>query len=118
MQIQERSSTNGHKAHPKVPRELRPGYVFVTLDEEIDNFEREARRFRQDEEGVRDEFTPFRLRHGTYGQRQADQQMMRVKLPFGGISADQMEVLGEIAEKHSGMRRGHITTRENFQLHF
>jgi sulfite reductase beta subunit-like hemoprotein len=45
-------------------------------------------------------------------------QMMRIKLPYGGVNAEQMDVLGEIAEKYSGMRRGHITTRENIQFHF
>jgi sulfite reductase beta subunit-like hemoprotein len=106
------------KSHPRVPDNLKPGYVFVTLDEEIENFEREARRFRQDPEGTDAEFTPFRLRMGTYGQRQMDQQMMRIKLPYGGVNAEQMEVMGDIAEKFSGLRRGHITTRENIQIHF
>ena len=64
------------KAHPKVPADLQPGRVFVTLDEEIENFEREAKRFRADPEALEGEFTPFRLRMGTYGQRQTDQQMM------------------------------------------
>src|SRR3990172_4217082 len=118
MQVEKGIYGDGHKAHPKVPADLRPGRVFVTLDEEIENFQREVRRFRQDEEGLRDEFTPFRLRQGVYGQRQENQQMVRVKLPFGGVSADQMDVLGDIAEKYSGLRRGHITTRENIQFHF
>jgi sulfite reductase beta subunit-like hemoprotein len=106
------------QAHPKVPRDLKPGHVFVTLDEEIENFEREAQRYRADPETLEGEFTPFRLRMGTYGQRQMDQQMMRIKLPYGGVNADQMDVLAEIAGKYSGYRRGHITTRENIQFHF
>lgn len=106
------------QAHPKVPTDLKPGHVFVTLDEEVDNFGREARRFRTDEEGLESEFTPFRLRMGVYGQRQMDQQMIRVKLPYGGVNAEQMEVCAVIAEDYSGYRRGHITTRENFQFHF
>jgi len=56
-------------AHPKVPHELKPGHVFVTLDEEIENFKTEAGLFRKDEEGLEGEFTPFRLRMGVYGQR-------------------------------------------------
>ena len=106
------------RAHPKVPENLKPGYVFVTLDEEIDNFEREAKRFRANPEELEAEFTPFRLRMGTYGQRQMDMQMMRIKLPYGGVNAEQMECMGDIAEKFSGLRRGHITTRENVQIHF
>ncbi|HEU4759369.1 MAG TPA: nitrite/sulfite reductase [Dehalococcoidia bacterium] len=115
MQVQEKPR---HKAHPKVPAELKPGRVFVTLDEEVENFQREARRFRADPEGTETDFTPFRLRQGIYGQRQMDQQMMRVKLPYGGVSADQMDAMAVVAEKYSGYRRGHITTRENFQFHF
>jgi sulfite reductase beta subunit-like hemoprotein len=106
------------RAHPKVPENLKPGYVFVTLDEEIENFEREAKRFRANPEELDAEFTPFRLRMGTYGQRQMDMQMMRIKLPYGGVNAEQMECMGDIAEKFSGLRRGHITTRENVQIHF
>jgi sulfite reductase beta subunit-like hemoprotein len=106
------------RAHPKVPENLKPGHVFVTLDEEIENFEREAKRFRANPEELDAEFTPFRLRMGTYGQRQMDMQMMRIKLPYGGVNAEQMECMGDIAEKFSGLRRGHITTRENVQIHF
>ena len=118
MQASQKQGSNGPRPHPKVPTDLKPGHVFVTLDEEIENFEREARRFRQDEDGLTGEFRPFRLMHGIYGQRQEDNQMVRVKLPYGGISADQMDALAVLAEKYSGYRRGHITTRENFQFHF
>jgi sulfite reductase beta subunit-like hemoprotein len=104
--------------HPKVPTDLKPGHVFVTLDEEIENYELEANRYRANRDELEGEFTPFRLRMGTYGQRQMDQQMMRIKLPYGGINSDQMDVMGEIAERYSGLRRGHITTRENIQFHF
>lgn len=117
MQINEKPG-GSHGAHPSVPAELRPGRVLVALDEEIKNFEREARRFRTDEEGLLDEFRPFRLLHGIYGQRQDSQQMVRVKLPYGGISADQMEALAIVAERYSAYGRGHITTRENIQFHF
>ena len=115
MTIEERTEA---QAHPKVPVDLKPGRVFVTLDEEIDNFGKEAGIFRTDEEGLEAEFTPFRLRMGVYGQRQMDQQMIRVKLPYGGVNAEQMEGCAVVAEDYSGYRRGHITTRENFQFHF
>lgn len=106
------------KAHPKVPRDLKSGHVFVTLDEEIENFEIESRRFRAGPEETDAEFTPFRLRQGIYGQRQMDQQMVRIKLPYGGVNSAQMEAMGEIAANYSGLGRGHITTRENVQIHF
>ena len=118
MQVEERIYGNGHKPHPQVPADLRPGHVLVTLDEEIENFQREARRFRQDEEGLLEKFRPFRLIHGIYGQRQENQHIIRVKLPYGGVTADQMEVFAVIAGEYSGLRRGHITTRQNFQFHF
>jgi sulfite reductase beta subunit-like hemoprotein len=44
--------------------------------------------------------------------------MIRVKLPAGGVTADQMDVAAVIAEEYSGLRRGHISTRQNFQFHF
>jgi sulfite reductase beta subunit-like hemoprotein len=116
MTIQEKPST--FRSHPKVPTDLKSGHVFVTLDEEIENYALEAQRYRENPEALEAEFTPFRLRMGTYGQRQMDQQMMRIKLPYGGINAEQMDVMGEIAERYSGLRRGHITTRENIQFHF
>lgn len=104
--------------HPKVPKDLKPGHVYVTIDEEVDNLEREARRFRREGEAYEAEFMSLRLRHGVYGQRQEDNQMIRIKLPYGGVNADQMDAMGKIAEKYSGLRRGHITTRENVQIHF
>src|SRR3989304_644191 len=106
------------RAHPNVPADLQPGRVFVTLDEELDNFERESRRFRGDEDGLVNKFRPFRRMRGVHGQRQENTQMIRVKPPYGGVSAGQMEACAVFAEKYSGYRRGHITTRENFQFHF
>ena len=44
--------------------------------------------------------------------------MMRIKLPYGGVTADQMDAFAEVSETYSGLHRGHITTRENFQFHF
>jgi len=105
------------QSHPKVPRELKAGHVFVTLDEEFDNFDTETEVY-QKAPDLDSDFVPYRLRMGTYGQRQENMQMMRIKLPYGGVTAEQMDALAEVAEKHSGMRRGHITTRENFQFHF
>ena len=117
MQVKEKPG-KPHRAHPAVPDDLQPGHVLVTLEDEYTNLEREVRRFRGDEEGLVDEFRPFRLMHGVYGQRQENTQMIRVKLPYGGVSADQMDAFAVFAEKYSGYRRGHITTRENFQFHF
>ena len=83
---------------------------------EIANFEDQVKLFQS---GAKDEieFLRFRLRQGVYGQRQPDRQMVRVKLPFGGVTAHQLDVLGEVAEKFAPLKKGHITTRENIQYH-
>jgi sulfite reductase beta subunit-like hemoprotein len=65
-----------------------------------------------------DQWRVFRLVRGTYGQRQLDDaQMIRVKIPQGVLTADQLYSLAEVAERYS-RGFGHITTRQNVQLHF
>ena len=65
-----------------------------------------------------DQWRSFRLLRGTYGQRQSyDASMLRVKIPQGVITADQLGALAEVADKYS-RHFGHITTRQNIQLHF
>ncbi len=54
------------------------------IAEEIETFEAEAQRFLSGDLSS-DIFKPFRLQHGIYGQRQAGVQMVRIKIPFGGI---------------------------------
>lgn len=94
-----------------------PGVVIPILDDELGDFETEATAFRaQQREEV--EFMLYRLRQGVYGQRQPDVHMNRVKLPMGGVSADQLDAFGEAAETFAPLQKGHITTRQNIQLHF
>ena len=65
-----------------------------------------------------DQWRAYRLVRGTYGQRQAeDAQMLRVKVPQGMLTADQLDVLADIGERYS-RGFGHITTRQNIQFHF
>ncbi len=65
-----------------------------------------------------DQWRVFRLVRGTYGQRQLDDaQMIRVKIPQGVLTAAQLDTLAEVAERYS-RGFGHITTRQNVQLHF
>src|SRR5207249_10587277 len=65
-----------------------------------------------------DQWRAFRLVRGTYGQRQAeDAQMLRVKIPQGVLSADQLVALADVGERYS-RGFGHITTRQNVQFHF
>src|SRR5262247_4363235 len=65
-----------------------------------------------------DQWRAFRLVRGTYGQRQAeDAQMLRVKIPQGVLTGDQLHALADVAAVHS-RGFGHITTRQNIQFHF
>src|SRR4029450_7878894 len=59
----------------------------------------------------------FRPRQGVYGQRQPDVQMIRVKLPFGGVTPDQLDAFADVIEKYVPLNKGHITTRQNIQMH-
>jgi sulfite reductase beta subunit-like hemoprotein len=97
--------------------EKKPMSVIPILSEEFDDFETEATRYR---DGDIDEkaFMGYRLKRGVYGQRQTDVQMVRVKLPFGGVRAEQLEALGRVARDYAPLGRGHVTTRENIQFHF
>jgi sulfite reductase beta subunit-like hemoprotein len=93
-----------------------PGHVIPILTREFDDFQSEAGRF-LDGKMEEDEFIKFRLRQGVYGQRQPDVQMIRVKLPFGGITPSQMECFANVIEKYVPLNKGHITTRQNIQMH-
>jgi sulfite reductase (ferredoxin) len=84
---------------------------------EIDNFEREALAWRAGG-GLGDDFRPFRLQHGTYGQRQFDRQMMRIKVPHGTMTPEQLHAIADCAELYTARKVGHVTTRQAIQLHF
>ena len=84
--------------------------------EEIETFEAEAQRLLSGELSA-DIFKPFRLQHGVYGQRQSGVQMVRIKIPFGGLTANQLRRIAELAER-SATGVGHVTTRQDIQLHF
>src|ERR1044071_5604066 len=117
------------------------------LAQEIDVFETEIelRKVGKLDEKL---FAETRLRRGAYGQRYDNGQrwdgkttqilqypsdetkhtkgvntlwdapgMQRIKIPFGGMNPEQLEVIAELAEEYSdGI--GHVTTRQDFQLHF
>jgi len=89
--------------------------IIPVVDEELDTFQEEIQAFRRNERG--DEFTSFRLHHGVYGQRQADAMMLRVKIPGGLLTSEQLDALGEVAGRFAPLKKGHITTRENVQFH-
>ena len=65
-----------------------------------------------------EQFRLFRLNNGIYGQRQGGHnQMVRVKAPYGSMTPEQLEALGDIADLYS-RGWGHLTTRQNVQFHF
>ena len=84
-------SQRGTLKDPEVLQNV-PGHVIPILQREFDDFQTESTKF-LDGKTEEDEFIKFRLKQGVYGQRQPDVQMIRVKLPFGGITPEQMESL-------------------------
>jgi sulfite reductase beta subunit-like hemoprotein len=93
-----------------------PGHVIPILEREFDDFDTQAEKFLAGET-PEDQFIGFRLKQGVYGQRQPDVQMARVKLPFGGVTPEQMEAFASVIEKYAPLNKGHITTRQNIQIH-
>ncbi|MCG8511972.1 MAG: nitrite/sulfite reductase, partial [Rhodospirillales bacterium] len=62
-----------------------------------------------------DEFKPLRLMNGLYLQLHA--YMLRVAIPYGTFSSDQMRMLAHIARKYD-RGYGHFTTRQNIQYNW
>src|SRR5450755_3333167 len=126
-------------------KEKLAGRVAEPLSREIDAFETDIALRKQGKLDER-LFAETRLRRGAYGQRYDNGQrsdgqkvqrlnfpsgeltkgpntmwdapgMQRVKIPGGGLSAEQLETLAELAEEYSdGI--AHITTRQDVQLHY
>ena len=86
------------------------------IEAEIARFEERMQQLRSGAI-TEEQFRPFRLKHGTYGQRQPGFQMLRVKVAAGVVKPNQLRVLARIADEYS-TGRGHLTTRENVQFHF
>ena len=126
-------------------KEKLAGKMPGNLAREIDGFETDIALRKQGkiEERV---FAETRLRRGTYGQRYDNGQrydgskfqemhypsgeltkgphtmwdapgMQRIKIPGGGMNADQLETMAELAEEYSD-NIAHVTTRQDFQLHY
>jgi sulfite reductase beta subunit-like hemoprotein len=98
-------------------RDLRSQPLDPEIEAELQTFADGVRRFVAGEIDD-DAFRVFRLNQGIYGQRQGGHnQMVRVKIPYGKVEPDQLEMLGHIAENYS-RGWGHLTTRQNAQFHF
>ena len=87
------------------------------IEEEVTSFEGETQAFLRGERPG-DDYRRFRLQYGIYGQRQAEQHMVRVKIPHGSLTADQLDALADIADGFALRRLGHVTTRQDIQFHF
>jgi sulfite reductase beta subunit-like hemoprotein len=110
-----RSPREGSLENPLVVENV-PGHVIPVLEREFDDFDTESTRYLGGKLKEED-FIKFRLKQGVYGQRQPDVQMIRVKLPFGGVTPDQLDAFASVIENYVPLRKGHITTRQNIQMH-
>ena len=85
------------------------------VEKDILELERKIRLFK---EGKIDEerFRSLRLARGVYGQRQFGVQMIRIKLPFGRVTSEQLHRIADVSDEYSRGRL-HITTRQDIQIH-
>jgi sulfite reductase (ferredoxin) len=105
----------GSLENPEIYKNV-PGHIIPIIEREFDDFDNEAEAFLADQM-PEDQFIGFRLKQGVYGQRQPDVQMVRVKLPFGGVTPEQMDAFASVVEKYAPLNKGHVTTRQNIQIH-
>jgi sulfite reductase (ferredoxin) len=112
---QQGKGRKGSLENPEVYENV-PGHVIPIIAREFDDFDNEAEKFLAGDT-PEDEFIGFRLKQGVYGQRQADVQMIRIKLPMGGVTPTQMDTFADVIEEFAPLKKGHITTRQNIQIH-
>jgi sulfite reductase (ferredoxin) len=86
-------------------------------EEEGEIFAQNVKRFRQ-KKLSEDDFRRFRLQHGAYSSRlQMNYSMVRIKVPSGEISPEQLEKIASLSEAFS-IGSAHVSTRQNIQLHW
>lgn len=87
------------------------------VEAEIGRFEQEIALLQRGERDP-DDFRRFRLENGVYGIRDTtDRHMVRVKVPLGILTPEQLETLADIAEHYTPLQIAHITTRQDIQFH-
>jgi len=87
------------------------------LEKETDNFANKVKLYRQGKLSD-DDFRRFRLQHGAYGSRlRPDYSMIRIKIPSGEITPEQLEKIAHLSEAFS-IGSAHVSTRQNIQLHW
>ena len=86
------------------------------VEQDIIDLERKIRLFH---EGKMDEdrFRSLRLARGVYGQRQQGVQMVRIKIPFGKLTAQQLLRIADVSDEYATGNL-HLTTRQDIQLHY
>jgi len=85
------------------------------VEKDIIELERKIRQHKNGE--IDDErFRSLRLARGVYGQRQLGVQMIRIKLPFGRVTGEQLHRIANVSDEYSKGRL-HITTRQDIQIH-
>jgi sulfite reductase beta subunit-like hemoprotein len=86
-------------------------------EEESEIFAQNVKHFRQ-KKLSEDDFRRFRLQHGAYGSRlQMNYSMIRIKVPSGEVSPEQLEKIANLSEAFS-IGSAHVSTRQNIQLHW
>lgn len=64
-----------------------------------------------------EKFRSLRLARGVYGQRQQGVQMIRIKLPYGKVTSNQLRRIAAVSDEYSTGKL-HITTRQDIQIHY
>ena len=86
------------------------------VEKDIIELERKIRQFREGDI-AEERFRSLRLARGVYGQRQPGVQMVRIKLPYGKVSAAQLRRIAGVSDTYSNGKL-HITTRQDIQIHY
>lgn len=89
-------------------------YDEILVLERVSEFRDQVRR-RLAGELTEEEFLPLRLQNGLYMQKHA--YMLRVAIPYGVLSAEQVRMLAHIARRYD-RGYGHFTTRQNIQYNW
>lgn len=86
------------------------------VEKDILDLEKKIRLFREGK--IDDEkFRSLRLARGVYGQRQQGVQMVRIKLPYGKVTTQQLNRISDVSDEYATGNL-HITTRQDIQIHF
>jgi len=86
------------------------------VEKDIIELEKKIRQFKGGEVDE-EKFRSLRLARGVYGQRQQGVQMIRIKLPYGKVSSNQLLRIADVSDEYSRGRL-HITTRQDIQIHY